>query len=57
MGKGKQSDANNHIVRKRRKITKRQRAVHKDIIPLWSVKWRKISMIRGASISLNVITP
>lgn len=41
---------------KEEKLPKGRELCTKDIIPLWSVKWRKISMIRGASISLNAIT-
>lgn len=41
---------------KEEKLSKDRELCTKDVIPLWSVKLRKTSVIRGASINLNVIT-
>lgn len=45
-----------YLREKEEKLPKGRELCTEDIIPLWSVKWRKMSTIRGASISLNVIT-
>lgn len=45
-----------YLREKEEKLSKDRELRTEDVIPLWSVKLRKISMIRGASISLNAIT-
>lgn len=55
MGRGQAKDANNHIFKREgKKLSKDRKPCTKAIMPLWSVKLRRITVIRGPSRSLNV---
>ena len=45
-----------YLREKEEKLSKDREPCTKDIMPLWSVKLRRITMIRRASRSLNVIS-